>query len=151
MADRRARSLSAGQLIGDTRSSLGVQLAAMRSLHAAWPEIVGPHLAEHAWPVAIERDTLWLGIRDEARVQEIDFAGPGILQRLRRHLPHLSCRRVRCRRVEEATLPTPTPAPSRPPRQAPPVDDALLVRIRNPQLRAALTALANRAEEDGPA
>ena len=151
MADRRARSLSTGQLLGDTRSTLGVQLAGMRVLHAAWPEIAGPHLAEHAWPVAIERDTLWLGIRDEARMQEIDFAGPGILQRLRQRLPYLSCRRVRCRRVEEAAPPASAPPPSRAPRQAPPVDAAVLAGIRNPDLRARLAALADGTGEDGSA
>lgn len=148
MAERRARSLSTRQLLGDMRGALGAQLAAMRALHAAWPEVAGPHLAEHAWPIALDRDTLWLGIRDEARTQEIDFAAPGILQRLHRHFPHLACRRVRCRRIEEAAHPTPVAAPQRPPRPAPPVDEALLARIGNPALRERLQALREETDKD---
>lgn len=147
MAERRGRTRTTADLLAGPRSRLGAEIAWMRALHEVWPRVAGPHMADLAWPIGIERDTLWLGVHDEARIQEIDFAAPGLLQRLRREFPQAPCRRIRCKRLEREAAPPASPSLPETRRPAPPVDDELLARIRNPALRERLAALA-AAEKD---
>lgn len=133
---------SFGSLIDGRSGGLGSEITAVRELLAIWSEVVGPELARRSWPQRAERETLWLGVDDSAWIQEIDFLAPEILQRLRERLPHLRCRRIRCR-VTPATPPPPVasrPGQTRPP---PRIRPDTLAQLRNPELVELATRLAD--------
>jgi len=118
-------------------------------LQADWPLIVGAHLAARSQPHRIARPaageaagTLVVRIAAGPLAVELQHQAPLILERINTFFGWRIAGRLR---LVHGPLPPPTPAPPPPPPPADPaVVDAAVTGIDDPQLAAALRALAAR-------
>jgi predicted nucleic acid-binding Zn ribbon protein len=51
-------------------------------VQGCWPSVVGPAIAEHAWPLGERDGTLTVGCRSATWANELDLLGPELLGRL---------------------------------------------------------------------
>ena len=76
-----------GALLGQLLRRLGLErrLEEQRAI-AAWPEIVGPKIAEQARPVAIREGVLFVDVATNVWMQELALLRDSIVERLNAHL-----------------------------------------------------------------
>jgi predicted nucleic acid-binding Zn ribbon protein len=78
-----------------TRSLGGPDAAALSVIFGRWDEVVGAHVAAHAWPLALSEGTLSIAVdqpgwatqltylESDLRRRANDLAGPGVVRRVR--------------------------------------------------------------------
>ncbi|MBD3236133.1 MAG: DUF721 domain-containing protein [Candidatus Eisenbacteria bacterium] len=61
-----------------------------------WRRIVGDEIAEHAEAYRFQRGMLWVAVESSNWSQHITFLKPRLLEALRRELPDVEIRDIRC-------------------------------------------------------
>ena len=62
-----------------------------------WPEIVGQDIAGRAEPACIQKNILWVQVRDSVWMQQLQAMKPQILERVQRSFPEAEIRDIRWR------------------------------------------------------
>lgn len=94
MSYRRApRSMSTA--LGSLADDLAPQTT-LAAIQRAWPQLVGPLIAEQALPTAERAGTVTVACAASVWAQELDLMAPDIIARLNAALPHPAVHRLRC-------------------------------------------------------
>ena len=64
------------------RSLGGPSAAALGAVFSNWPDIVGPVVADHSWPVSLTRGVLVVGVEEPIWHTQLTFLQAEILERL---------------------------------------------------------------------
>lgn len=62
-----------------------------------WQEIAGKDIAGHAEPTCIQKNILWVQVRDSVWMQQLQAMKPQILERVQRSFPEAGIRDIRWR------------------------------------------------------
>lgn len=76
------------------------QWQALWQAHAisrSWKDLVGAEIAARSEPACIQKNTLWVQVRDSVWMQELQARKPGILDRIREGFPEADIRDIRWR------------------------------------------------------
>ena len=73
--------------VSDSLSRLARSLGApaptlLTAIFARWEEIVGPAIADHAWPLSIRAGVLRLGVDEPAWATQIGFLGADLVRKV---------------------------------------------------------------------
>jgi predicted nucleic acid-binding Zn ribbon protein len=56
--------------------------AVLHAVFTRWEEIVGPSIADHAWPVKLQDGVLHLGVEQPAWASQLAFLGPQLVRKV---------------------------------------------------------------------
>ena len=94
---RVQKNISLGDLMPQViRTRIGKRYWDFYQLSSHWKTIVGEHIAAQARPAWIKKDVLWLHVNAPVWSQEIQLIKPGLLEKIRDHLPDAGIRDIRC-------------------------------------------------------
>lgn len=71
-----------------------------------WQEIVGKEIAARSEPACIQKNTLWVHVRDSVWMQQLHAMKPQILEKVQRHFPEADIRDIRWRLQQAEPLAT---------------------------------------------
>jgi hypothetical protein len=60
-----------------------------------WNDIVGPTLAQDAWPLKLERGILWIGVSNSPQANHLLYLRPVLLRQIRERFPLSRIRDIR--------------------------------------------------------
>ena len=73
--------------VGDSLPRLARRLGApppdvLRTVFAQWEEVVGPTIANHAWPLSLKEGLLRIGVDQPGWATQLTFLGPELLRKV---------------------------------------------------------------------
>ncbi len=69
-----------------------------------WRELVGAEIAARSQPVCIQKNVLWIEVRDSVWMQQLQAMKPELLERVRRGFPEADIRDIRWRLQQAAPV-----------------------------------------------
>jgi predicted nucleic acid-binding Zn ribbon protein len=98
--DEGARPL--GDSLDQLARRLGVPSSSVLStIFTRWDELVGSGVSDHAWPLAVSKGVLVVGVDQPAWATQLRFLAPDLLRRVGAALPQHAIERIEVKVVRE--------------------------------------------------